>query len=145
MKQLKQSWAGLALACIALTATVGCASHQREQLPNEFHEWAYTQARTTDVPSAAHSALEDGQPGQRIEFGTTPWGDNTQYQITHRYFAASGRPCFRGQLSFAQQAAQADSETAIVCRYNRGRWVATRAIAEEINVVDHARPAAGAM
>lgn len=142
MKQSKSAWTGLVLALVTLSVTVGCASNQREQLPTEFHEWAYTQARTTDVPSEAHGVLEDARQGDTVDFGTTPWGDNTQFMITERYFAASGRPCFRGRLSVA---AEADSQTVVVCRYNRDRWVATRAVAEEINVVDHAEvPHSGA-
>lgn len=135
MKQSKSAWTGFVLALATLTVTVGCASNQRERLPTEFHEWAYTQARTTDVPSQAHSTLEDARQGDTVNFGTTPWGEDTQFIISDRYFAASGRPCFRGGLRIA---AEPDSQTVVVCRYNRDRWVATRAVAEEINVVDHA-------
>lgn len=134
MKQIKSACAGFTLALVTLSVTVGCAVNQREKLPNELHEWAYTQARTTDIPATAHAELEDGRQGELISFGTTPWGENTQFDIRERYFAASGRPCFRGLLSFDEAAPAA----VVVCRYTNERWVATRAVAEEINVVDHA-------
>lgn len=143
MKQATTAWAGCTLAILTLTLTAGCASQQRETLPSDFHEWAYTQARTTDVPAGAHDHLDEASPGERVSFGNTPWGENTQFAIDERYFAASGRPCFRGRLSYQavdeQSAGQrVDNEAAVVCRYSASRWVASRAVAEKINVVDHA-------
>lgn len=120
----KQQVGKLTVVLVMAALAAGCANNSRQGLPEEYHEWAFTQARTTDLTPDSFSHLENGRQGDRIILGQTPWGEHTEFSINERYFAASGRPCFKGLLEHEN-----GSLDAVVCRYSANRWVASRAVA----------------
>ncbi|MCH8502363.1 MAG: hypothetical protein LAT77_10695 [Aliidiomarina sp.] len=124
----------LGLGLLAFTLT-GCALTGNPQpsssVSDEFHHWAFSQARAVSLPAEAAPQLENGSVGDQITLGTTPWGSQTQVTLTERYFAASGRPCYRGSI----QSSETPYTTAVICRYGENQWQATR------NVTDPAQQA----
>ena len=112
---------------VAVALIAGCAQTPHHD-SSEYHEWAFTQARTVEIPVTAADRLEDAQVGDVIQIGATSLGAESTYSIRERYFAASGRPCFKGQFVSDQS-----QQPMVVCRYSRNQWVATRAVVEEFD------------
>ena len=112
---------------VAVALIAGCAQTPRQN-SSEYHEWAFTQARTVEIPVNVADTLETAQVGDVIQIGATSIGAESTYSISERYFAASGRPCFKGQLVSDQS-----QQSMVVCRYSRNQWVATRAVVEKFD------------
>jgi hypothetical protein len=72
------------------TVLTGCASSQQQASLNSINQ------QPAQLLSVAMSQqLTNAKPGQQLIIQESPWGADTQLQITERYFAASGRTCLK--------------------------------------------------
>lgn len=68
----------------------GCASSQQQASASSINQ------QPAQLLSVAMSQqLTNAKPGQQVKIQESPWGSDTQLQITERYFAASGRTCLK--------------------------------------------------
>lgn len=131
IKQLSQLLGAGILAVTLSSCALNSGSQPSSSISEEFHHWAFSQARAISIPAEASGQLENGRVGDQLNLGTTPWGSRTVLTLTERYFAASGRPCYRGSI----QTSETPYTTAVICRYADNQWQATR------NVTDPAQQA----
>lgn len=95
---------------LAVLLTTGCVSTQ-QSVTSPYHDYS-----NLNYVSAEFSLrLANARVGQQINAEQSPWGANAQLVVMEKYFAASGRNCFKLQVNSSNQ-------LATVCQHNLG-WV----------------------
>lgn len=69
-----------------------------------------------------------GMPaGSVAVFPQTPWGDQLEVELSHQYFAASGRSC-RALILRSTSTSSEREQRALVCQFELGQWQSVRPV-----------------
>jgi len=106
---------------VTLLSLGGCKT-----LPSQSAKITPAAPATPVSLSALSEFLNQAAPGAVAVLPHSPWGPQSELNVVQRYFAASGRDCFKLRVSSAEGPARA----AIACQQQNGEWTAARLLAQ---------------
>lgn len=80
------------------------------------------------LPSEINAFVANGPAGSIAVFSQTPWGEQLEFELSNKYFAASGRDC--RSLRLRKPASSTYLSEALACQVELGQWQVVRPVTQ---------------